>query len=601
MLKRDYFSPADRRMTELDSAIVRRMIATMAPYRRDLVILVSSICGAAVLNLVTPLCIQRIVDDAIPRADLTMLALLCAAMIAVPLAAGLLGIAQKYRAQHIGERLTLDLRAKLFATLQRQPLQFLRDAPPGDSTSCVLNDAREAGDVMSKTLPDIVENVLVIVSASALALAIDWRIGSLALVLLPTFVAPARRVGRRKMALKRNLQPVLSELTGAVTHSLSASGTLITRVFGAEARETQRIETTGQRIMDLTLRQALLGRWLTLSMSVFEIVAAAMVFGYGGWLVASGDAKLGSIVALAAVLKRVYAPATQLAGVYADIVASYACFERIFGVLDTPLPASGTACPASRRSRTPQSGRLSFVGVGFSYDGHGLALDGIDLEIAPGQCVAFVGRSGSGKSTLVSLVPRLYDATEGAVLVDGVDVRAFDVAALRSQIGVVTQDAHLFPGSILDNIRYGRPDATLAEVQTAARAAHVHDAILMQPQGYETVVGEHGVGLSGGERQRVAIARAILRDPTVLILDEPTASLDAHTDRLVHAALEPLVRTRTTLLVSHRLSALRAADLIVVLEGGRIRERGRHDELLRRRGAYWSLWRSGHDAHEAGG
>jgi ATP-binding cassette subfamily B protein len=584
--KKSYIDPA--KLPKVERATLRRILEHLRPYRGYVALVVVCILCSAVLNLAPSIFIKQIVDRAIPERRLSLLVLLCAGMVVGPLCAGLLVVAQRYYANVVGERMMFDLRVALFRHLQRQPVGYFASRKPGETISHVLNDVQGIGSVLSSTLVTLVDNALILGTTAALVLVLDWRLGLVALALLPLFVPASRRVGETRKRLKRRAQVQLAEITGLLAETLSVSGALMIKLFGAEKHEVRRLRGKAQELLELSLRQNLVGRWFQMLLGVFEAFGPALVFAVGGWLILRGQLQLGTLVAFVPLLKRLYPPATQLAGVRVDVLTSYAYFERVFAVLDVE-PTLKNA-PDAKRLEAPR-GAISFRGVSFSYDGEASALSAIDLEIEPGQSVALVGPSGAGKSTLVGLVPRLYDPTAGAVLIDGQDLRGLKLRSLRSHIGVVTQDTYLFHATIRENLLYARPGASQEELEAATRAAQIHEFIAGLPEGYETVVGERGFRLSGGERQRLAMARALLRDPRILILDEATSSLDAHNEALVQAALEPLLADRTSLVIAHRLSTVRKVDLIVVLEGGRIRERGKHEELLAAGGLYAALYR----------
>jgi ATP-binding cassette subfamily B protein len=583
--KKTYIDP--KSLPRLDGTMLRRILLHLRPYRRDGLLVLLAMGVAAVLNLTPPLLVKHAIDVAIARRDLTLLLVDCAGMVALPLLAGGLAVRQKLLTSRIGERVMLDLRVALFEHLQRQPYSYFVQARPGEALSSVLNDVQGIGSVVSGTLANVVESVIVLGLAALLVAALDWRLALAALLILPIFAISGRRVGQKRKELRRAAQSRLAELTGILDESLSASGALLIKLYGAERLELERLRQKANELMELNLRQIQLGRWFQMFVSAFESVALALVFGLGGYLIMRGQLALGTVVAFVTLLRRLYPPAAALAGVQVDLLTSYAYFERVFRVLDLQ-PGIRTTTGALQLGRP--AGRLQFRGVSLTMPDGGQLLRDVELDIAPGQCVALVGPSGAGKSTLAFLVPRLLDPSAGQVLLDGVDLRDLELASLRAHIGIVTQDTYLFYGSVLDNLRYAKPDATMDAVEAAARAAQIHEMIAALPERYQTLVGRGGNRLSGGERQRLSIARAILKDPRILILDEATSSVDALSEMLIQAALVPLLEGRTSLVIAHRLSTIRLADVIVVVDNGRIVERGSHRELLARSGLYARLY-----------
>ncbi len=584
--KKSYIDPAH--LPRVEGATLRRILAHLRPYRRDgLSVFVLILVGAA-LNLTPPILVRHVIDEAIPARDLRLLFSSCALMVLLPLIAGVAGVYQKYLTSRIGERVMLDFRIELFENLQRQPHTYFVNARPGEALSSVLNDVQGIGAVMSTTLLNIVEGLVVLGMASVVVVALDWRLALVALAILPVFVLPGKRVGRRRKELRRAAQAKMAELTGVLDESLSAAGSLLVKVFGAERLEAQRLREKAEALLELNLRQTLVGRWFQMFVSVFESFGLALVFGVGGYLILDGDLALGTVVAFVTLLRRLYPPAAALAGMQVDVLTSYAYFERVFKMLDL---RPGIISGPNALILPSAAGHLRFEGVCFAFPGGEGLLRDIDFEVRPGECVALVGPSGAGKSTLAFLVPRLLDPSEGRVLFDGHDLRALEIGSLRSHVAIVTQDTYLFYGTIRENLRYGRPLASNAQLEEAARAANIHDLIEALPEGYETLVGRAGYRLAGGERQRLSIARAVLKDPRVLILDEATSSVDTHSEVLIQAALEPLLRGRTSLVIAHRLSTVRRADLIAVIAEGRIVERGSHETLLRCPGLYAELVR----------
>jgi ATP-binding cassette subfamily B protein len=571
----------------VERVTLSRILGYFKPYRRQVFWVVISIGLAALAGGLPPLFIKRIVDQSIPRHQTSDLAWLCLGMVLGPLLAGLLGVAHKYLAAWIGEQVMYDLRLELFSHVQRQSLAFFANAKPGELISRVLTDVQGIGQALQDNLVKLLQNALTLVVSVTLLIALDWRLALVALSALPLFVFPARKVGQQRKQLKKQTQARMSELTGILMETLSVSGVLLIKVFGTRKRETRRLREKALELQAASLHQNLVGRWFQMLMKLFEDLGPALVFAVGGYLVIRNQLGLGTVLAFVALLRKLYSPASDLAGVHVDIVTSYGYFERVLQVMDLE-PAIKNAPHAIALDQV--QGALKFENVSFSYGAEAATLKNIELEIAPGESVAVVGPSGAGKSTLAALTLRLYDPSAGRILLDGHDYRDIKLSTLRQHIAVVSQETYLFFASIADNLRYARPGATAAELEQAAHAAQIHDFIAALPDGYDTLVGERGYRLSGGERQRIAIARALLADPKILILDEATSSLDSANERLIQAALEPLLAGRTSLIIAHRLSTIQKANRIVSIDHGRIVEVGNHRTLLEQRGLYARLY-----------
>jgi len=571
----------------IERTTLSRIVGYFRPYRRQVAWVMGSVALAALAGGVPPLLIKRIVDHSIPEHRTSELLWLCAGMVVGPLLAGLLGVAHKHLATWIGEQVMYDLRLELFSHVQRQSLAFFANAKPGELISRVLTDVQGIGQALQDNLVKLLQNVLVLSVSVGLIVALDWRLALVALSALPLFVFPARKVGHQRKQLKRETQARMAELTGILMETMSVSGVLLIKVFGARKRETRRLRDKARELQAASLRQNLVGRWFQMLMKLFEDLGPALVYGVGGYLVIRQELGLGTVLAFVALLKKLYSPASDLAGVHVDIVTSYGYFERVLAVLD--LEPSIENAPGAIALEHVE-GALELEKVSFAYAEQGATLTDIDLSIAPGESVAVVGASGAGKSTLAALALRLYDPTSGRILLDGHDYRQIKLKTLRQHIAVVSQETYLFHASIADNLRYARPDATSAELEAAARTAQIHEFIASLPHGYDTLVGERGYRLSGGERQRLAIARAVLADPKILILDEATSALDATNERLIQAALESLLVGRTSLIIAHRLSTIQNADRIVLLDKGRVAEVGDHRALLERGGHYARLY-----------
>ena len=583
-VRKTYIDPST--LPEVERATLRRIAGYLKPYVRYLIAIGVLLISSALIDLLPQWLLKLTLDRALPERNVEQLLWLCAGMIAAPAVSDLLDVGEKYLTAFLGERVMFDLRNELFQHLQRQPIGYFTTAKPGEALSSMLNDVAGVGSVVSDKLMAIAQNVVVSVAILAMLFVMDWRLALIATLFLPLIAFPTRRVGYKRKQLKRRTQEKMAEFVGLLSETLSVSGALLLKVFGAEESEAQRVEQKSREIMDLSVRQALIGRWFKLMMGFLENAGPALIWGFGGYLFIRGEIQLGSLVVSAALLKKLYSPATNLAGVYVDLVTSYAYFERIFAVLDLK-PAIQDRPGAKAISNV--RGAVSLQQVSFAYHAEEPVLHDVDLDILPGECVALVGPSGAGKSTLAALIARLYDPSSGAVTLEGIDIRDISLKSLRSQLGVVSQDTFLFNTTILENLRFGRPGASREGIIAAAQTAQIHEFIERLPEGYETVVGDRGYRLSGGERQRLAIARAILRDPRILILDEATSSLDSQNEALIQKALEALLKNRTSLVIAHRLSTVRNADVIVVLSEGRILDRGRHETLLAKGGLYARL------------
>ncbi|MFD0417628.1 ABC transporter ATP-binding protein [Streptomyces sp. NPDC127108] len=570
---------------------LRRILGLFRPYRARLALVGLLVAAASLVSVATPFLLKEILDTAIPEGRTGLLSLLALGMILSAVVTSVFGVLQTLISTTVGQQVMHDLRTAVYGRLQRMSLAFFTRTRTGEVQSRIANDIGGMQATVTSTATSLVSNLTSVVATVVAMLALDWRLTVVSLLLLPVFVWISRRVGRERKKIATERQKQMAEMAATVTESLSVSGILLGRTMGRADSLTRSFEEESRLLVDLEVRSNMAGRW---RMAVITIVMAAMpaviywsaglAFQFGGPTVS-----IGTLVAFVSLQQGLFRPAVSLLSTGVQIQTSLALFQRIFEYLDLPIDI--TERDDAIRLETIK-GEVRFENVSFRYDGQGAALlDGIDLSIPAGGSLAVVGPTGSGKSTLSHLVPRLYDVTGGRVTLDGVDVRDLDFDTLARAVGVVSQEAYLFHASVAENLRFAKPDATDEELHAAARAAQIHDHIASLPDGYDTVVGERGHRFSGGEKQRLAIARTILRDPPVLILDEATSALDTRTEHAVQQAIDALSANRTTLTIAHRLSTVRDADQIVVLDSGRMAERGTHGELLDRGGRYAALVR----------
>jgi ATP-binding cassette subfamily B protein len=569
----------------------RRLLGLFRPYRRRLAAVLFLILISAALGMVSPFLLRAVLDDAIPHNDTTLLAGLVAGMIAIAVATGALGVAQTLLSNTVGQRVMHDLRAAVYRHLQRLSLAFFTRTRTGEIQSRIANDIGGVQSVVTSTATSIVSNVTTVLAAAVAMFLLDWRLAAAALGLLPFFVWMTRRVGQERRRITAVRQTRLADISALIEESLSVSGILLGKTMGRAPELAERFERESAELADLEVRSRMAGRWRMASVQISFAAMPALIYLFAGLTIASGGAAItiGTLVAFTTLQTRLFFPIQSLLSVGVDVQSSLALFERVFEYLELPVEIEerdGAIAldPAEVR------GAVAFEHVGFRYAPDGdWTLRDVDLEVPPGTTLAIVGETGSGKTTLAYLLARLYEVDEGSVTIDGIDVRDLSHASLAAIVGVVSQETYLFHASIADNLRFAKPDATQDEIERAARAAQIDDLIRALPEGYATVVGERGYRFSGGEKQRIAIARTILRDPPILILDEATSALDTETERAVQAALDELARGRTTLAIAHRLSTVREAEQIAVLEDGRLAELDTHEELLGGGGRYAAM------------
>jgi len=567
-------------------ANLRRIVGLFRPYKRRLGGVLALILFSSAVGAISAFLVQRIFDDALPSpthpVDLPLLNLLVGGLIAIAVGTGAIGVVQTLLSNQVGQRVMHDLRTAVYRHLQRLSLAFFTRTRTGEVQSRLANDIGGVQEVVTSTATSIVSNVTTVIASVIAMFILDWKLTLFALALIPVFVWMTRRVGRERQKVAKVRQESMADISSLVQESLSVSGILLGKTMGRSSALAERFEGESARLADLEVRSRMTGRWMMSSIQMTFAIMPALVYLFAGhW---AGSISLGTLVAFTTLQTRLFFPIGSLLGVSLDVQTSLALFDRVFEYLDLGVDIE----EGKRELRRPQ-GRVTFDGVWFRYADSAWTLQDVSFDVAPGTTTALVGETGSGKTTAGYLVARLYDTTEGRITIDGVDVRDLTFGSLAGAVGVVSQETYLFHATVRENLRFAKPGADDEEVEDAARAAQIHDLIASLPEGYDTVVGERGYRFSGGEKQRLAIARTILRNPPILVLDEATSALDTQTERLVQEALERLEEGRTTIAIAHRLSTVRDADQIVVLDHGRVAEVGAHDDLLAAGGRYAAL------------
>ncbi|MEU4775442.1 ABC transporter ATP-binding protein [Micromonospora sp. NPDC023644] len=568
---------------------LRRIGALFARHRAALAAVTAIIVVSSVLAMASPFLLRAVIDRALPERDLALLVRLVAGMVAVAAVTSVLGVAQTWISTRVGQQVMHRLRTDVFTHLQRQSLAFFTRTRTGEVQSRITNDIGGMQSVVTSTATSIAANLTTVVATAAAMVALSWRLSLVSLVVLPPAIWLTRRVAHLRREITAQRQRELADLNVTVDEGLSVSGVHLAKTLGTGPALAARFAASSARLVDLELRSELAGRWRMATMSVVFAAIPAVIYLSAGLPGAAGTLSIGTLVAFTALQGGLFRPLMGLLNVGVSVTASLALFARIFEYLDLPVEVDDPAEPVDVDPRRVR-GELRLTDVTFRYPGSDTAaVAGITLDVPAGTGLALVGETGSGKSTLAALVSRLHDPTSGRITVDGVDLRDLRLADLAAIVGVVSQETYLLHTTVRENLRYARQDATDAEIEAAARAAQIHDLIAGLPDGYDTVVGSRGHRFSGGEKQRLAIARTLLRDPRILILDEATSALDTETERAVQRAFDEVARGRTTITIAHRLSTVRNADRIAVLDHGRIVESGSHDGLLERAGRYATL------------
>lgn len=565
-----------------------RIAKYFTPYWKLLLLLVIFIIMTSILGLIPPLLTKNIIDVALPNKKLNLLVIFIALSFGATVLSGLILVGQNYLNSWISKHIIFDIRNSMFKHLQYMSISFFSNVQAGEITSRMNNDIGGIESVFSGTFVQILQNVFIFTTTAAILFITNWKLAIFGMLILPVFIIPTRKVGKVRWKIASKTQKKLADLNTVMLETLNIGGIFLVKLFTKEKYQQEKFEKVNQEVTKLQIKESLAGRWFFMTMSTFTSIGPMIIYLVGGILMIKNDnISIGSIVMFVALLGRLYGPVTSFANISVDITRSIALFERIFQYLDMKqeIVDSHDAVELGK-----VKGAIKFTDVNFSYNENTETLKDINIDIEAGKLVAFVGPSGAGKTTITYMLPRLYDIDSGSITIDGVDIRDVTIESLRNQIGIVTQDAYMFNSTIRENLLFAQSDASEMELVSACKTANIHELIISFPDGYDTIVGERGIKLSGGEKQRLAIARALLKNPRIIILDEATSALDSVSESLIQAAIEPLLKDRTSLVIAHRLSTIMAADRIYVVVGGHIAEYGTHEELLSLDGEYKILY-----------
>ena len=569
--------------------LLARVASYLLPYWKQMLIVLIAIAVSSVLGMMPAVLTGRIIDEGLIGRNLDLLFKLILASLAVSFGSNLIGVLQSWMNTWIAEHITYDMRSQMFRHLQKMPQSFFTSNNQGDIITRMTSDISGVQRIITDTLTSILSNVITLIVALAAMYRRNWILATLGVMIVPLFTIPTRSAGRKRWSLTRESQAVSDEINGILNETLSVSGQTLVKLFNREEREAEKYEAAAKKQIALNIKENMAGRWFRVVISTFTTIGPMLIYLVGGILMMkyNSDITVGDITVMVSLLGRMYGPVNSLLNIQVDWIRSMAMFTRIFEYLDMPV-----SIESAPDAVTPDhvEGNIVFDDVHFSYEPSREILKGINFELKAGSSIALVGPSGSGKSTIINLIPRLYDVDSGSVSFDGIDVRKLELSFLRELVGIVSQETYLFNGTIMENLKYANPKATGQMIMEACKKANIYDFIVNQEKGFNTMVGNRGLKLSGGEKQRLSIARVLLKDPTVMIFDEATSSLDSISENAIQEAIDPLIDSRTSILIAHRLSTILHADEILVLKDGHIVERGKHKDLVELGGVYTELY-----------
>ena len=574
---------------KVTKALVKRVFSYLKPYWKQFALVLVCIALSSVFGLLPSILTGKIIDEGLIGRDLRLLITYIVASLSVTLLSNLIGVGESYINTWIAQHITFDMRNQMFRHLQKMSQRFFTSNNQGDIITRMTSDISGVESVITNTFKSILSNTITLIFALIAMFQKNWILALLGIAVIPLFVFPTRRAGKTRWTITREAQEANDEVNGILNETLSVSGQLLVKLFGKEDQEYEKYENVNSRMIKLNIKERMAGRWFFVVLNTVTSIGPMLLYLVGGILIMQyeSDLTVGDITVMVALLGKTYMPVNSLLNIQVDWMRSMAMFTRVFEYFDMPVEIQNPENPVVPERST---GEVEFSHVDFSYDGERQILKDVSFRLDSGKSIAIVGPSGSGKSTIINLIPRLYDVNAGSVTFDGVDVRDLDLAFLRKNVGVVSQETYLFNGTIRDNLQYADPDATEEDMIAALKKANIYDFIQSQEKGLDTEVGNRGLKLSGGEKQRVSIARVLLKDPALLIFDEATSALDSISEAKIQEAIEPIIKERTSILIAHRLSTILAADEILVVKDGAIVERGQHKDLVRARGVYTELY-----------